>query len=366
VKPTLLAAPEAPAAPQPPLLAALDDALASGGAAALDPEVPDAVWAAALAGPAAAFLARPGKDIRARLVRAGWRLGGGLPHEAHDPHQAPSPRARGIELVIELIHAGSLIVDDVEDASEERRGAPALHRLVGAPLAINTGSWMYFWALAELARLGLPGAVERAAAALARCHQGQALDLATRVVDLEPRDVPAVVAATTRLKTGALCRLAVELGALAAGAPADRVASLADLGEAIGCALQMLDDLGGLVAARATGPDARARRAKGHEDLREARPTWAWAWLAEQRDPFAWARLVGLARAVAAGADPGPLAEALAERIEPIGRGRARATHDAALAAARAALARDPAGAAALPALDALAEDLRRMESMYG
>jgi geranylgeranyl pyrophosphate synthase len=367
VTPRSVAAPEALAAPEAPLLAALDAALAPGGAAALDPAVPTAVWAAALAGPAAAFLARPGKDLRARLVRAGWRLGGAHAHDAHASASASAaPAVRGIELAIELVHAGSLIVDDVEDGSEERRGGPALHRLVGAPLAINTGSWMYFWALAELARLGVPGAVERAAAALARCHQGQALDLATRVVDLEPRDVPAVVAATTRLKTGALCRLAVELGALAAGAAAARVAALADLGEAIGCALQMLDDLGGLAAAPAAGPDARSRRAKGHEDLREARPTWPWAWLAEQHDPFAWARLVGQARAVTAGADPGPLAEALAERIDPIGRARARATLDAALAAARAALARDPAGDAARPALDELTADLRRMETMYG
>jgi geranylgeranyl pyrophosphate synthase len=333
----------------PPLLAALDDALAPGGAAALDPDVPAAVWATALGDPAAAFLARPGKDLRAKLVRAGWRLGGA---------QATAPEAPPrLERAIELIHAGSLIVDDVEDESDERRGAPALHRLVGVPLAINTGSWMYFWALAELARLELPGGLERAVLALARCHQGQALDLATRVVDLEPREVPAVVLATTRLKTGTLCRLAVELGALAAGAPAARTATLGDLGEAIGCALQMLDDLGGLVA--------EARRAKAYEDLRGARPTWAWAWLAEQHDPFAWARFVGLARATALGADPQPLAAALAERVEPIGRPRARATLDAALAAARAELEREPDEAAVLPVLDALAADFRHMEKMY-
>lgn len=333
----------------PPLLAALDDALAPGGAAALDPDVPAAVWAAALVEPAAAFLARPGKDLRAKLVRAGWRLGGAPPATPEAPQR--------LEHAIELLHAGSLIVDDVQDESDERRGAPALHRLVGVPLAINTGSWMYFWALAELARLAVPGALERAALALTRCHQGQALDLATRVVDLEPREVPAVVLATTRLKTGTLCRLAVELGALAAGATAARTAALGDLGEAIGCALQMLDDLGGLVS--------EARRAKAYEDLRGARPTWAWAWLAEQHDPFAWARFVGLARATVAGADPQPLADALAERIEPIGRVRVRVTLDAALAAGRAALEREPDGAAVLPVLDAVGADFRRMETMY-
>ena len=122
------------------------------------------------------FLSRPGKELRTTIVRAGWLLGGGEP--AAMPDRLP--------LVIELLHAGSLIIDDVEDGSDERRGAPALHHVVGVPLAINTGSWMYFWALAELAELGLPPATElaahrAAAATLVRCHQGQALDLATRI-----------------------------------------------------------------------------------------------------------------------------------------------------------------------------------------
>lgn len=342
--------PLAHAAHGAPLLAALAEALGEGGAAALDPEVPAAIWAAALSGPAAAFLSRPGKDLRAALVRAGGRLGGEASGGA--AAGAAAPTAERIALAIELVHAGSLIVDDVEDQSDERRGAPALHRLVGVPLAINTGSWLYFWGLAELSRLGIPGGLERATTALLRCHQGQALDLAVRVVDLDPREVPPVVAATTRLKTGALCRLAMELGALGAGACEARTAAIGALGEATGTALQMLDDLGGLVAPE--------RRAKAYEDLRGARPTWAWAWLAEQHDPFAWARFLGQARAVAAGADPHPLADALAERVEPIGRPRIRATLDAALGDARTALG------APSPALDALAADLRRMESMYG
>jgi geranylgeranyl pyrophosphate synthase len=95
-------------------------------------------------------------------------------------------------------------IDDVEDSSQCRRGEPALHELVGAPLAINTGSWMYFWALAELGALGLPADRELAAhrlaiATLVRAHQGQALDLATRVDELDPVHVAAVVDAVARL-----------------------------------------------------------------------------------------------------------------------------------------------------------------------
>jgi geranylgeranyl pyrophosphate synthase len=330
-------------AEQPALLAALDEALAPGGTSAADPTVPAALWDAALAGPAAAFLVRPGKDVRARLVRAGAALAG---------NAEPTARLGVAMRAIELLHAGSLIIDDVEDDGAQRRGAPALHRIVGAPLAINTGSWMYFWALAELDRAGVPGAPSRAVVALVRCHQGQALDLATTITELDARAVPAVVAATTRMKTGALCRLATELGALSAGADGERVAAIGAAGEAAGCALQMLDDLSSLTGR----PD------KACEDLRAARATWAWAWLAEHGDPFAWTRLVAYARAVLDGADPAPLATLLAAHVEPIGRRRVREAIDRAVSALR---------AAATPgirpgALDELTGELRAMEAMYG
>lgn len=167
---TAAAGSPAPAALERALDRALDRALAPGGASELDPAVPAAVWQRALAGPATEFLARPGKQLRAAIVHAGWALGGG----------APDAVPERLALVIELLHAGSLIVDDVEDGADERRGGPALHRLVGMPIAINTGSWMYFWALGELAGLALPPERELAAhraacAALVRCHQGQAL-----------------------------------------------------------------------------------------------------------------------------------------------------------------------------------------------
>ncbi len=324
-----------------PLADALIDALAPGGTSALDPSVPAAVWDAALYGPATAILDRPGKDVRARLVKAGWALAGG----ASD--QCPAAITR----VIEILHAGSLIVDDVQDGSTKRRGGPALHCMIGVPLAINTGNWMYFWALAELARTELPGAVERALATLVRCHQGQALDLATRVMDLDMRAVPAVVAATTRLKTGALCRLASELGALAAGAPDWAVTAIGTLGEGSGIALQMLDDLGCLVA--------EDRRPKACEDLALGRPTWAWAWLAEAGDPFAWARACTDHRHLATAADPEAahlaFAASLGAQVERRGRAAVRETIDAALAAVPATRARD-----------AVAADLRAMEAMYG
>ena len=321
----------------PPLLAALERAFASDGVSPLDSEVPVALWRRALAGPAAEFLARPGKELRASIVRAGWALGGG---------DGPLPDA--LPLALELLHAGSLIIDDVEDGSDERRGGPALHTLVGTPLAINTGSWMYFWAIAELSELGLDPLAELAVLrtttrTLVRCHQGQALDLATRITEVDIADAPAVVAAITRLKTGALCGLAAELGAIVAGAPPSAQHAIRTFGETAGIALQMLDDLGSLASP--------SRRDKGDEDLLGRRATWPWAWAAEQ-GPFTWSRLTAID-------DIDELARTLVATVEVTGRGRIRSTLERALAELRASVGERAA-------VDAIAGELRRMEASYG
>lgn len=320
-------------------VAALEHAFREGGACALDPTVPPAMWWRALAGPAEEFLSRPGKELRAALVRSGFRLAGGT----------DMPEA--LALIVELLHAGSLVIDDVEDNSDERRGGPALHHVFGVPLAINTGSWMYFWSLAEIAGLRLPSdnelALYRAACStLVRCHQGQALDLAVRISDLAMSDCANVVAATTRLKTGTLCGFATSIGALALGAPS---AALHDFGVAVGTALQMLDDVGSITT----------RRDKAREDLRHERPTWPWAWLAETR-PFMWGRLVAQLRAAnsASSSDDAELdaiSDILVAEVGDHGRERVHAL----LADALATLGAGPEVAAIRTALGA-------MEKSYG
>lgn len=299
--------------------------------------VPDAIWRRALLDPAEEFVRRPGKALRAGLVELGAMLAGGA-----------EPRAvEAVARAIELLHAGSLIVDDVEDAAEERRGAPALHHLVGAPIAINTGTWMYFRALTALDEAGLdPRALRVALHALHACHLGQALDLGARLDTLESRDVPAVVAATTRLKTGALTAMAAQLGAIAAGAAPAIEEAIRALGERVGVGLQMLDDLGAV-----TSP---ARAAKAVEDLRAGRPTWPWAWLADGADAFRWSQLVRRAAS-----DPHAVAAALAEEVGTRGRAAIRVHLDAALVAATAALGDGPA-------MVAVQVHLAAMEVSYG
>ncbi|HTE50137.1 MAG TPA: polyprenyl synthetase family protein [Kofleriaceae bacterium] len=318
---------------------------ANGAAVHGGPVLPPGLWERALLDPAREFLVRPGKGLRGRLVESGWALAGGGP-------DGPPPE---LPALVELLHAGSLIIDDIQDGSEERRGAPALHRTRGTAVALNTGNWMVLLPLHLLGQIDLPeasarAAHERVAATLVSCHQGQALDLLP-VGELGHGEIGPVVAMSTLLRTASLTELSAVLGGLAAGADPAVLAALADLGRELGRGLQMLDDLGGLIA--------RERRAKGYEDLRQNRPTWAWAWAAEARSEPEYDQLRAAARQVAAGEDVEPLRKRLAGAVGTIGRERAQAG----LRRAWAQLVdRFPASRAR----DQVAADLEQVEQSYG
>lgn len=259
-----------------PLVELLDrefspDSLGKLGAGDLASAVPWRLWNRALYRPLRDFLERPGKEFRGELVALFFRTSG--------THETP-PFA--LPYVVEALHAGSLIVDDIEDDSNERRGLPALHRRYGIPVALNAGNWLYFWALRLLEQLGLDARTEGAARRLATrtlldCHHGQALDLSVCASELAQHEIPGVVRAVSELKTGALVGFAAGLGALTGGAPAPLVDAAIRAGRDFGTALQMFDDLSGIVEPR--------RRHKGREDLAQNRPTWVWAWLSASVEP---------------------------------------------------------------------------------
>ena len=153
-------------------------------------------------------------------------------------------------VAVELVHAYSLAHDDLPSMDDDalRRGKPTVHVAFGEATAILAGDALQSLAFEVLADAGVPDAArvamlrELAAAAGGRgmCG-GQALD-----IDATGRAGAIDIDALQRLhalKTGALLRAAVRLGALAAGADAETRARLDTFAEALGLAFQVRDDL---------------------------------------------------------------------------------------------------------------------------
>lgn len=317
----------------------LDTETRATAAHGLDP----ALFERSLLAGAREFLARPGKAFRGRLVEACFALAGGA--------RGGLPRA-AIE-AIELLHAGSLIVDDIQDEASVRRGAPALHRVIGTPRALNTGNWLYFVALSRLSALGL--SAEREAAllraahqCLVRCHEGQALDLGLQVGGVKGAELAAISGTLSRLKTGALMGFAARLGGEVAGASQASLACLERFGERLGVGLQMLDDLGSFVSDD--------RRGKALEDLAGERINWVWTWTREGVDEVSFRKLL---RDLGRRDDHAELSVRLGVASERIGRARIREELRGALSELR-------RGFGDSPALSTLEHEIVRLEKSYG
>lgn len=171
---------------------------------------------------------------------------------------------------VELLHQFSLIHDDIEDGDETRHHRPTLWKLVGQPQAINAGDALF--ALAQLALLRstqagtsaetvLRAQIRFNETALALC-KGQFLDM-----NFETREwvSPEEYIEMIRGKTAALLAFAGELGALMGGADEDLQRNLFVLGESLGLAFQMRDDLLGLWGdpdrtGKPVGADIRAKK----------------------------------------------------------------------------------------------------------
>lgn len=152
---------------------------------------------------------------------------------------------------VELIHNFTLVHDDIEDASETRRGRPTVWYLWGIPQAVNTGDFLYVvshLACQRLLKQGLPPEAVLAVrneldVASLRLAQGQHLDIAFESRDPVPADEYLTMIAG---KTAALLGAACASGAIVAQAGPDATDACRRFGLGLGMAFQLMDDLIGI------------------------------------------------------------------------------------------------------------------------
>ncbi len=185
--------------------------------------------------PVRELLTRGGKRWRPLVCTLSCELYGG------------GDRALPLAVVVELAHNGTLVVDDIEDRSEWRRGASSVHLLFGEDVAINAGNMLYFLATylidsgpytdgekADLYRMYTED--------MRRLHFGQGLDIQWHAEHAH-RPSREEYLQMCRLKTGSLARMAARMGVTVGGGGSERADRFGRVWEEIGVAFQILDDV---------------------------------------------------------------------------------------------------------------------------
>jgi geranylgeranyl diphosphate synthase type I len=191
-----------------------------------------------------------GKRIRPHLAFLSCSAVGGDPM-----------RAAPLAAAIELLHNFTLIHDDIQDRSPNRRHRATVWRIWGDAQAINAGDVLFATAQRALLRtdtsrvpaetlLHLIDEFNQATISIVR---GQVLDL-----EFERQATVTTDEYLTMIggKTAAIMRYAAWAGAIVGGATESTASRLGDLGEALGIGFQIRDDILGIWGAcEATGKD---------------------------------------------------------------------------------------------------------------
>jgi geranylgeranyl diphosphate synthase type I len=173
---------------------------------------------------------------------------------------------------VELIHNFSLIHDDIQDGSDQRRGRPTVWKIWGIAQAINSGDAMY--SLAHLTILRLVDTTnEHIAFLAARMLQETCLELTKgQYLDMSYESQSRLIIddywPMVSGKTAALIATCTELGALIAGAPENTRSLYRQFGRSLGLAFQVQDDLLGIWGdAALTGKSTESDLLTGKKSL---------------------------------------------------------------------------------------------------
>lgn len=150
---------------------------------------------------------------------------------------------RRLAIGVECFHKASLIHDDIEDDDDLRYGSPTLHCRYGIPVAINVGDLLvgegYRW-IASVSEQGQRLIQVAAANHRTLClGQGEELSGVHSQVAFSVEELVEIF----RRKTAPAFGVALELGALAAGADEELLETLRAFSESLGIAYQIRDDL---------------------------------------------------------------------------------------------------------------------------
>ena len=175
------------------------------------------------------FLRRKGKQMRPLLVFLTARLNGKVNETTYIA-----------ATFIELLHTATLVHDDVVDDASERRGLPSINVLYNSKIAVLVGDYLLAQGLlisVEKQRFNMLGIVSDAVREIVK---GELVQLQkTRKLDIREEDYFRII----KMKTAALISACTACGASSVTDDPDAIARMKEMGENIGIAFQIKDDL---------------------------------------------------------------------------------------------------------------------------
>ncbi len=240
----------------------------------------------AVAEPVWEFLDRGGKRWRPTLFILVCEALGKDPKEFLD-----------FAIIPEVIHNGLIMIDDIEDSSESRRGKPCTHKLFGLDIAINAGNEMFYLPLLtliknkeELSPCKMNKIYEIYVQEMINVGFGQAMDIAwhrglANADEINQKQYMQMCA----YKTGTIARMSAKIAAVLADASDDVIEKIGTFAESIGVAFQIQDDILDLVSEEF----AEMKGGLG-QDITEGKRTLMVIHTLEEAGPHDRKRLLGI------------------------------------------------------------------------
>ena len=152
----------------------------------------------------------------------------------------PSATALPVAVAVELIHAATLLHDDVIDEGDQRRGQATAHTVYGNCVSILAGDQLLVEALQRIQSTGHPELMQGLLTTLARIVNAEARQLDARgTLSADPQQYLDIVDG----KTATLFQWAFAAGAQLSGADLSLVELLQKIGRDLGIAFQIIDDV---------------------------------------------------------------------------------------------------------------------------
>lgn len=179
-------------------------------------------------------------------------------------------KVKDFVIIPELIHNGSIMVDDVEDMGEMRRGKPCTHKLFGIDIAINTGNMMYYLPLIPLLRNTgnldnetLLRIYKIYSQEMINLSAGQAMDIWWHKGKVDVTEDQYLQMCC--YKTGTLARMAAKLAVALSNGSKEQEEGVGKIAETFGVAFQIQDDI-----LSATGKEFSNQKGYG-DDITEGK-----------------------------------------------------------------------------------------------